>query len=427
MRWSIVGAGVLLAVAAAAGAVPTKSGAADSMSFYHWWTSPSELAAVEALVEGFKKQHPGVAVHPVPVDSHGGGRRIFTVIRTAATGRQPPDAFQVHTGAALQPYFDAGLLSPIDDVWKSEGLEKVVPRIIRTMSSIDQHYYSLPINVHRNNLIWYNKPLLDKHEIDPHALTTWDDLFRAAEKLRDAGVSPPVQLGKNWTLSLAFEGIMAGQGARDYEAWVNGRLTAPEDRRLLQALGTLKTYLSYANKDHATTEWDVAIRRVASGESAFCIMGDWAHGEFRLAKQKYGKDYGAVPVPGTMGMYGIATDSFAKTSGIADATQSDRFMRFAASHAGQDAFNLVKGSISARTDADPSKYDPYQKAAMADFKTARHIYPNLASGTHDAYKAGVDDLMTRFGADLDTVKAAAALAQLASRSQKKFIRVWTLD
>ena len=34
------------------------------------------------------------------------------------------------------------------------------------------------------------------------------------------------------------------------------------------------------------------------------MMGDWANGEFRLAKLKYGKDYGAMPVPGTKGLYG---------------------------------------------------------------------------------------------------------------------------
>jgi glucose/mannose transport system substrate-binding protein len=427
MKLSVLGLGVFLGLAAAAAAAPATSNSSDGVTFYHWWTSASELAAVDALVEGFKKQYPGVSVHPLPVDSHGGGRRIFTVIRAAATGKQPPDAFQVHAGGPLQPYFAAQLLSPIDDVWKKEGLEKVVPQMIRTMSSIDGHYYSLPINVHRNNLIWYNKPLLDKHGIDPATLTTWDEFWKAVEKLKDAGVSPPVQMGKNWMGSLALEGIFAGIGATAYEDWVNGRMTKADDRRIIEAFGTLKTYISYANKDHPTTEWDLAIRRVAQGESAFCIMGDWANGEFRLAKQRYGKDYGAFPMPGTKGMYGVAADSFAKTRGTVDPVNSDRFMQFAASHAGQDAFNLVKGSISARTDADPSHYDAYQKTAMADFKAARLIYPNLPSGTHDAYKAGIDDLMLRFHSDLDITKAATTMAQLAERSQKKFIRVWDLD
>ena len=66
-----------------------------------------------------------------------------------------------------------------------------------------------------------------------------------------------------------------------------------------------------------------------------------------------------------------------------------------ASREGQDAFNAAKGSISARADADVTKYDPYQRSAIADFKAAV-IYPNLTSSTHDAFKSRLDDVMTAF-------------------------------
>jgi glucose/mannose transport system substrate-binding protein len=393
---------------------------------YHWWTSPSELAAVDALAGVFKKQYPDLAVTPTMTDSHGGGRKIFTIIRDAVAAGTPPDAFQVHTGAPLQPYFDAGLLSAVDEIWTTEGLAKVVPPMIQTMSRIGDNYYVVPVNVHRNNLIWYNKPALDKHKIDPATLTTWEAFFKAAEKLRASGMSEPLQLGVTWTASVAFESIMASHGTATYEDWINGKMTTAEDPRLLETFGILKTYLSYANADHATTDWDTAIQRVASGQAAFCMMGDWANGEFRLAGRKYGKDYGALTVPGTKGMYGATVDAFAQTRGLAGPTSSTRWMRVAASREGQDAFNAVKGSISARTDADVTKYDPYQRSAIADFKAARVIYPNLASATHDAFKVGVDDLMSRFVVDLDVKKAAATVSAAAARSQKKFTRVWSL-
>jgi glucose/mannose transport system substrate-binding protein len=101
-------------------------------------------------------------------------------------------------------------------------------------------------------------------------------------------------------------------------------------------------------------------------------------------------------------------------------------MRVAASRAGQDAFNAAKGSISARTDADPTRYDAYQRTAIADFKAARVIYPNLASSTHDAFKLSLDDVMTRFIDDLDVAKAAATIATSAARSKKHFSRAWSL-
>src|SRR6185436_12595793 len=103
----------------------------------------------------------------------------------------------------------------------------------------DGHYYSLPVNVHRNNLIWYNKALIDKHRIDPSTLTTWDAFFKAVDKLEAAGVHNPLQIGENWTASVAFESIMAGLGMPAYEDWINGKITAADDPRLLQAFGIL--------------------------------------------------------------------------------------------------------------------------------------------------------------------------------------------
>lgn len=400
--------------------------AAKVVTFCHWWTSSSEAAAVTALVGVFKGQYPDLSVNTTVARSHGGGGKMFQVISSSVASGRAPDAFQVHAGAPLRPYFDAGLLSPIDQIWANSGLEARVPPIVRTMNKIDGHYQSLPLNVHRNNLIWYNKPLLEKHRIDPGTLTTWESFFDAVGKLEAAGLGKPLQMGEAWTASVALESIMASLGIATYEDWVNGRITAADDPRLLEAFGILKRYLAHANPDHAKTAWDVAIKRVGSGEAAFCIMGDWANGEFRLAGMKYGKDYGVMPVPGTKGLYGVAIDALAQARGLASPTNSNRWLGVAASREGQDAFNAAKGSISARSDADVSRYDSYQRSALADFKAAKFIYPSLTGATHDAFKSGLDSVMATFGADLDDKKAAARVAAAAAGSQNSFRRVWSL-
>src|SRR6185295_13424273 len=97
------------------------------------------------------------------------------------------------------------------------------------------------------------------------------------------------------------------------------------------------------------------------------------------------KDYGTMPVPGTAGVYLASIDTFAQTRGRAGASAAESWMHVAGSREGQDAFNSAKGSISPRTDADVTRYDPYQRSAIADFKAARVIGPNLAVGTHEAF------------------------------------------
>jgi glucose/mannose transport system substrate-binding protein len=408
--------------------VPEQSKAADpGLTVYHWWTSVSELAAVNALVNVFKSQAPGVAVDVKATGAHGGGGRMFQQVSLAVAAGHPPDVFQTQPGAPLEPYVDAGLLLPIDQVWAVSGIEKAVPPMIRDLSRINGHYYAVPINVHRNNLIWYNKALLEKHGIDPGAIATWDALFAAADKLRAAGVQSPLQIGESWTLTVAFESVMAGQGIGSYEDWINGKITTADDPRLLEAFGLLKRYLAYANPDHAGSAWDVAIKRLIRGEAAFCIMGDWANGEFLSARMNYGADYGALPVPGTRGLYGVTADAFSAARGTTHLANSNLWMSVAGSRQGQDAFNAQKGSISARTDADASRYDPYQRSSMADFKAARHLYPSLTSATHGSFRSAVDNMMGRFGTDLDVRKAAAAMAAAAAESRGKFRRKWSLQ
>jgi glucose/mannose transport system substrate-binding protein len=396
------------------------------LTILHWWTSPAESAALNALVKLFSATYPGVTVKAVPATRGGSLQSVFTQIMKEQSGGHMPDSFPMYAGTAAEVFFDAGLLSPIDDLWAEEKLEAVIPRVIRDLNKIDGHYYSVPINVHRTNLVWYNKPLLDKHGIDPDKLTTWDAFFGAAETLRHAGVKSPIQMGPTWTAKGVFEGIMAGQGVSVYEDWINGKLTAADSPELTRAWTTFQRYLAYVNPDHDAIAWDVAIGRVKKGEGAFCVMGDWADGEFRIAGLKYGKDYGKLLVPGTKGMFGVGVDTFQHPSGLADPANSLRWLRLVASRKGQDVFNPLKGSISARSDSDPARYEAYQRSAMEDWKSVPYLYPWLGSGLPDAFNNHLLHDLDAFMADQDVAAATAAVASAARQLPGRHRRVWRL-
>jgi len=294
------------------------------------------------------------------------------------------------------------------------------------MCRSEGHFYSVPVGVHRTNLVWYNKGLLDKQKIDPSALTSWEAFFRAADALRAAHVTFPVAIGVRWTVAHVFECIMASLGMDAYEDWVNGKITSADDPRLVRALTILGRYLSYTNRAHYTSSSEESMKRVATGEAAFCIMGDWAEGAFRIAGMKYGKDYGSTTVPGTSGMYGLTIDTFQRPTGIPDTTNSDRWFKVVVSREGQDVFNSLKGSIPARNDSDMASYGPYQKSAMADFRAARSMYPSAGIGVPESYKLRSIDILAAFAEDRDTPRAASALAATAVTAAGKYARVWVL-
>jgi glucose/mannose transport system substrate-binding protein len=417
-----------LLVVASPSAAPSDGAApfdrTKTLTFYHWWVEPYELDAVKALVQLFEKKYPGVTV--VAAEEPGGGKAcvgLFPVLRAQVRGGKPPDAFQMHPGYESQCFVDGQLLGPTDHLWASEGLEKVIPAVVQNMCKTEGHYYSVPIGIHRTNVVWYNKTLLDKQSIDPNTLTTWDGFFAAADKLRAAGLKSPVEAGPGWLVAHVFECIMAGQGMKAYEDWVNGKITSADDPRLVRALTILGRYLGYTDPaDNTSSE---ATRRVVSGKAAFCINGDWAERGFR--GMKYGKDYGSTAVPGTNGMYGLTIDTFQRPAGIPDATSSDRWLKVVVSREGQDAFNVLKGSIPARNDTDTTMYGPYQKSAMADFKAARSMYPSAGIGVPESYKLRYIEILAAFSTDRDANKAASALAATTVSVASQYKRVWSLQ
>jgi glucose/mannose transport system substrate-binding protein len=335
----------------------------------------------------------------------------------------------MHAGYEGKPYYDGGYLDPITSLWQSEGWESVFPKVVQDMVKFGNDYYAVPVNIHRANVVWYNKAVLTAHGIDPATLTTWDAFFAACDTLKAAGITP-ISLGDSgkWAATHVLEQIIASEGIDFYQDWVNGHVTSATDTKLVDALTKFSKYLSYVNTDHAALTWDQATAKVISGEAAFNIMGDWANGEFYVANKVYGTDYGTFAVPGTEGMYGLVIDCFQHPKGVKHPENSLNWLKVVGSKEGQDAFNPIKGSISARTDSDTTKYGAYQKAAIADFKAVTHMFPSVThgSGAPQTFSAKLNDIMSNFVTNKDVNAAATALTQATKDASADYTTVWSL-
>jgi len=401
---------------------------ANVVEIYHWWTSGGEAAAINALVDVFKAKYHDVAVIQSPV-AGGAGYVFQAVIKPLVLAGEAPDAFQMHAGYEGKPYYDGGYLDPITSLWQSEGWESAFPTVVRDMVKFGTDYYAVPVNIHRVNVVWYNKAVLTANGIDPATLTTWDKFFAACDTVMAAGITP-ISLGDSgkWTDTHVLEQIIASEGIDFYQDWVNGKVTSATDAKLVDALTKFSKYLGYVNTDHAALTWDQATAMVIKGEAAFNIMGDWANGEFYVAKKVYGTDYGTFPVPGTVGMYGLCIDCFQHPKGVKHPDNSLNWLKVVGSKEGQDAFNPIKGSISARTDSDTTKYGDYQKAAIADFKAATHMFPSVThgSGAPPTFTAKLNDIMSNFVTNKDVNAGATALTQATKDASADYTTVWSL-
>lgn len=405
----------------------------DALEIYHWWTSGGEAAAITALIDEFEVQYPTTTVQEVQI-AGGGGFEMRVKIKTLMLAGQPPDTFQIHNGYEWKIFYDANLLSNIDNIW-TPALQAVIPDVVEDISKgPDGHYYAVPVNIHRSNVLWYNAKILQYNGINPASLTSWPAFWAACETLQNNGTDPiaePVAMGEQWTTAHAFEQILASVGIDTYEAWINGEIdsgSATHYADLLTACEIYENLTTYINADWAGLSWDGAIADIISGDAAFAIMGDWANGEFYQAGWVHGVDYGTIGVPGTGDMYGLVIDCFEKPKNILHPTAVDNWLGVVASKDGQDAFNPLKGSISARTDANESKYGAYQQTAIADFSSVTYQFPSVVHGS-GAPEAFVTDFIPLIGAltgGATTSATATAIAALASTYASDFIKTWNL-
>jgi len=131
-------------------------------------------------------------------------------------------------------------------------------------------------------------------------------------------------------------------------------------------------------------------------------MGDWAEGYFLYLGAKPGTDFAWAAAPGTDGTFMWLSDSFGLATGAPHRQAALDWLKVAGSKEGQDAFNPLKGSIPARTDADKSLYDEYAKWSIDQFRMDT-LVPSIVHGeaVPNSYRDEFTHALTDFSRDLD--------------------------
>jgi len=186
---ALVAGGAALAGCAPPAAAPgaPKPAAGGKLEIFSWWTSGGEIEALNGLYEVFKKRYPGVEiVNAAIAGGTSSGGDMKAVLQTRMMGGDPPESFQVHLGGELLgSYVAAGQMEDLEFLYKEEGWDKVFPKELIEIASTGGKPYSVPVNIHRSNMMWYNKKMLEGVGAQPPK--TWDEWFTLAEKLKAKG------------------------------------------------------------------------------------------------------------------------------------------------------------------------------------------------------------------------------------------------
>jgi len=388
--------------------------AKDAVEVFSWWTGGGEAAGLEAMIAVFNEQYPDIEFINATV-AGGAGTNARAVLATRLQAGDAPDSWQGHAGQELiGTYVAADQIEPLNDLYEANGWLDVMPETLIPLISDEGNIYSVPVNIHRANVLWYNPEILAANNIEvPGTLEDW---FTAMDALQEAGVLP-LAMGEQWTAMHLFETIMlASLGAESYNGLWDGTTdwASPEVTAALEAFDKV---LTYTNSDATSLSWQDASQLVVEGDAAFNVMGDWAEGYFRELGKAPETGYGWAAVPGTDGNFQFLSDSFVLAANAPHPEAALAWLTVAGSKEGQDSFNPVKGSIPARSDGDRELYGVYLQSAMDDWASDT-VVGSLTHGVvaNDSWKSEIDTALGLYLGTRDVAAFQTALVDACASS-----------
>ena len=243
------------------------------------------------------------------------------------------------------------------------------------------------------------------------------------ETLAAAGVTPIAHGGQAWQEATVFDAVAMSAGGPDFykAAFIDLDEAALGSDTMMEAFDRMAFIRGHVDENFSGRDWNLATAMVINGEAAFQMMGDWAKGEFLNAGKTPGEDFLCFRFPGTADQVTFNADQFAMfdqggtvspaQAALASAILSTSF---------QSAFNVVKGSVPARTDVSDEAFDDCGKQGMKDLAAAAdsgNLFGSMAHG-HAApasVKNAIYDVVTaHFNGEYDSAAAVQELVDAVS-------------
>ncbi|MDI6693539.1 MAG: extracellular solute-binding protein [Anaerolineales bacterium] len=335
---------------------------------FNWWTAPGEREAADAMYEAFKAKYPDVEIVENPTPG-GGGVNQRVVLQARMTAGLPPDTFQTLGGAELKAYVDAGQLEPLDDLWAQLDYANKIPGPLAKAVTVDGHPYVVPLNMHIQNILYYNKALFDELQLTPP--TNYDELVATCEAIKAAKPDLAcIGLGskEKWGDAFVFDAVfMEEAGPADYVKFYKGELDPATFEPFKRSLEKFQALAPYINTDHAGLTWDQATALLPGGTAAMTLMGTWAIGALEKGGGwKAGVDFGAVTFPQKPERILLFhPDTYGLAKGAPNPETTLKWLEVVASPELQVPTDVIQGGLFARTDIDPTEFpDPIRQELM---------------------------------------------------------------
>ncbi|MFG2936199.1 ABC transporter substrate-binding protein [Streptomyces sp. NPDC048282] len=408
----------------------SSSGASDdaaantTINFWHAWSAPNEVKAVNALIAGFEKAHPNIHVNVV---SNMTDDKINQALRSG--GDKAPDVISSFTTNNVGKFCSSGALVDLNPFFKKSGIdpETTFPKAMNEYTQYDGNRCTAPLLGDAYGL-YYNKTAFKKAGITSPP-KTWTEFEADAKKLTITQGDSYKQLGfmpdyHGWETTTEH---YAAQFSPTYFT-SDGKSNIAKDPAFTEAFTLQKNLVDdlggfqKLEKYRATLgdEWGEK-HPFQTGQVAMQLDGEWRLGMAVDAKTKFDIGVAPLPVPDdqvaqygkgyiTGTIAGIAATSKKQNAAWEFVkyitTDTDAVVNFS------NAIHNVPSTLAALK-SPKLKYDPR-------FKTFLDIAANPDSTTSPASINGGVYLTTiqNFGYDYESGKVKDLKSGLAATAQQ---------
>jgi glucose/mannose transport system substrate-binding protein len=391
---------------------------ATDIEVTHWWTSGGEAAAVAE----FAKAVDASGDHWVDGAIAGSGDVARPIIISRILGGNPMGATQLNPGHDADELIKAGLMLDLTELATKEKWNDILrPKSQLASCTVDGKVYCVPVNLHSAQWMWTNRKAFTDNGLEPPK--NFAELVAAAPKLKEKGIQP-LSLAQGWPVGLLIgDMIVAVAGVENYVKVYKDRDLAmaagPEFGKVFEAIDAARKMV---DQKQVTKQWNEAVGLVVNGKAAANIMGDWAGGEFQVAKMVPGKDYDCLPGLGVTPVLNTGGDVFYFPKNK-DPKVTEAQLKMASTlitPAVQVAFNLKKGSLPMRADVDLGAANDCMKKGLEILDHSSAVFPNDVQMLDRDSINQINDLMTNFFSkpEMTTADAQAKFVEIIKAAPK---------
>jgi raffinose/stachyose/melibiose transport system substrate-binding protein len=219
-------------------------------------------------------------------------------LKTQAASREMPDITIVNPAAQMQPFVDADLFVPLNEMVEKNGLKGTFQEGILDYYTFNNNLYALPDG---NNiaLVYYNKSLFNQAGVQ--VPTTFEELVEAVKALKAKNITP-IAIGEkdSWTGSFMFMNILlrTNNGPGFLKEVLDGKKTF-EDPAFTEAVDAFQSLVQAGAFQEGATSFDynAGENLFKTGKSAMYFMGSWATGAIETSDVSKDGNVGVFKFP----------------------------------------------------------------------------------------------------------------------------------